>query len=316
MNIVDQYLSAVWAKLPWRSRKDITEELRSLLMDQIEQSYGPEPTEDDVKRAISEFGSPGTVAARYREERPVIARELSTFYYLIAAIMAGAMLIAFTTVFAVEALQQGPNGTPVFKAILMIPVNAFGGWISGIGVLTLIFIGLSRLKSFSIDLEDDWDVDTLKNVPLTEKKESRVESYVSIGFLILLIVLMNLYPEIVRVAEDLFARSGMPLGHRVNIDVFRKYIGILNIFWAAGIITQVLVLYKGSKSRYIEWIGNGLSAAEAILSGIMLTDKSLYSDSSGWIGMKVIFFIILIVNIAELAGSIFRMIRDQFVMKQ
>lgn len=316
MNIVDQYLAAIGNKLPWRSRKDITEELRSLLLDQIDLSYGPEPTDEDVKKAISEFGSPGSVAARYREERPPIAIELSNFYYLIAVVMAGAILIAFTTVFMVEALQQAPSGNALFTAILMIPVEAFGAWISGLGVLTLIFIGLSRLKSFSVNLEDDWNVESLKNIPVSTTTESSVESFVSISFLIVLIVLMNMYPEILRVAEVLFARSGIPLGHRISIEVFRKYIVILSLFWAAGILLRILILHRGEKLRHIKWMEIGLSAGEAVLSGLMLSDKSLYTENSGWIGVKVIFFIVLVVNIAELSGSAYRMIRDHIVMNR
>lgn len=127
---------------------------------------------------------------------------------------------------------------------------------------------------------------------------------------------MNLYPYIIRVAENLFARSCISLGHRVNIDVFRKYIGVLSVIWAVGILTRILILYKNEKTRLIKWIEIGISAAEAILSGLMLADANLYSESNGWICVKVIFFIVLVVNLAELAGSIYRLIRDQFVMKQ
>ncbi len=64
MKIVELYMRGIETKLSWKSRKDITEELQSLLMDQIDASYGEDPTEDEVKTAITEFGSPGTVAAR------------------------------------------------------------------------------------------------------------------------------------------------------------------------------------------------------------------------------------------------------------
>ncbi len=64
MKLIEQYLKAVEVKLPWRGRSDIIAELRSLLSDSIEERFGSEPTEAELKTALLEFGSPGTVAAR------------------------------------------------------------------------------------------------------------------------------------------------------------------------------------------------------------------------------------------------------------
>ena len=156
--------------------------------------------------------------------------------------MAGAMLIAFTIIFVIESLQNLPTGMDLVRKIFMIPVNAIGGWFNGIRFLAVIFVVLSRLSHFSINLEEDWSVDKLKDIPVSEKTESRAEAFISIGFLTILIVVMNLYPEIVTLCENTFARSGLPLGHRVELEVFRKYVGILTIFWIVGIISRVLTL--------------------------------------------------------------------------
>ena len=124
---------------------------------------------------------------------------------------------------------------------------------------------------------------------------------------------MNLYPEIVTLGENTFARSGLPLGHRVEVEVFRKYVGILTVFWVVGIISRVLTLQSGRKGTRLKWVEIAMSAAEAIIAGIMLSDRNLYSESSGWIGIKVIFFIILVVNLAEIIGSLFRIFRDRII---
>ena len=313
MKIVEQYLRAVGSKLPWKSRKDITEELRSLLMDQIEATYGDEPTEDEVKAAISDFGAPGKVAARYKTDRQVVAPGLTDLYFMIMAIMAGAMLIAFTTVFIVEALQEMPAGAELTKRILMVPLNAVGAWLSGVGGLTLVFIVLSRIGRRTVDLEENWKVEDLKDVQIGNRIESKIELIFTIALLFIFIVLLNLYPSIVTLAENTFVRSGLPLGHRIVIEVFRRYVGVLTVFWVSGIVIRVLILQKGEKGKSLLWAETGLSVAEALLAGIMLADRNLYADTGGWIGFKVIFFIVLVVNLAETGGGLFRMVRDRVV---
>ncbi len=313
MKIVEQYLRAVGSKLPWNSRKDITEELRSLLLDQIEADFGLEPSEKELKESITRFGSPGQVAARYRSGRQVISPGLTELYFMIMAIMAGAMLLAFSTAFIVEAFQDMPVGKVLVKGILMIFANSFGGWLSGVGALTLTFIILSRFIKSSINIDEGWTVEDLKDVTVGNKIESRAESIFSIVFLFIFIVLMNFYPSILTLGENLFTRSGLMLGHRVVIEVFRRYIGLLTILWAAGIIFRVATLHKGEKGKGLILGELGLSAAEALVSGIMFFDSRLYYDVNGWIGFKVILAIILVVNLAEIGAGVFRMVRDRVV---
>ncbi len=313
MKIVEQYLRAVGSKLPWKSRKDITEELRSLLMDQIDAEYGADPSDAEVKEIITKFGSPGQAAARYKSDRQVILPGLAELYFMIMAIMAGAMLLAFTTVFIVEALQGMPEGRTLAKGILMIFANAFGAWLSGVGGLTLVFIVLSRFVRNTIDIDEGWTVDDLKDIQVDKKLESKAELIFSIVFLFIFIALMNLYPSIVTLAENLFSRSGLPLGHRIVIEMFRRYIGFLTILWAGGIISGLLVLQKGEKGKGLMLGEMALSAAGALLMGIMLADSHLYTDVSGWVGFKVVFTIVLVVNLAEIGSGIFRIVRERVV---
>jgi hypothetical protein len=43
MKLIEQYLRAISYNLPLSKRKDVVEELRSLMMDEIEQRFGAEP---------------------------------------------------------------------------------------------------------------------------------------------------------------------------------------------------------------------------------------------------------------------------------
>ena len=98
---------------------------------------------------------------------------MAELYFMIMAIMAGAMLQAFTTVFIVEALQDMPEGRMLVKGILMIFANSFGAWLSGVGSLTLVFIVLSRFVRNTIDIDEGWTVNDLKDVQVGKKLDSK-----------------------------------------------------------------------------------------------------------------------------------------------
>ena len=172
---------------------------------------------------------------------------------------------------------------------------------------------LSRFFSGTIDTDEKWTVEDLKEIKLDEKLESTAESIFSIVFLFILIVLMNLYPSIVTLGENLFSRTGFALGHRVNIEVFRRYIGLLTLLWTLGIVFRVIVLHKGEKFKWLKFFEIGLSAAEALLVGIMLFNHQLYSYEQGWIGFKVVLVILLVVNLVEVGSGFFRMVRNRVI---
>ena len=307
MKLIDSYLQSIGSKLPIRSRQDIKQELRSLLLDEIEATYGDDPTEEQVKEAITQFGAPGKVAARYQGDPQVIAPQLAELYFLIAGILVGAMTIAFTVVFIVAYLTTFPTGSELVWKLLSIPMRVLSGSLSGIGGLTIVFIILSRIKKGQqLDPDEDWSVDQLE---VTPEGESRIGSFFSIVFLSIFCILLVTYPGIVTALENLFGLSGIPLGHRLVVDAFRWYAYGIALLGAVEIGMHAFMLKSGIRSerqKIAEAVHSGITL---IFYGAMLLDSRLYSEDTGWIGFKVVFFIIFVVSIAELIGFGFTSIR-------
>ena len=126
-------------------------------------------------------------------------------------------------------------------------------------------------------------------------------------------MLLNVYPGIVTVAENAFAKSGLGPHHRLVVESFRMYVVVLSLIWAVGIVTRVLMLRTGEKSRKVEVTEVGLSLAEAVLDVVMLTDSSLFVPvgDGGWIGFKVVIAIALVANVGELIGGAYRLVRSR-----
>jgi len=65
MNLIDRYIHEVGRFLPRKKRGSIQAELRSSVVDTLEDRYGPEADQDQVEEILLEFGKPRDVASSY-----------------------------------------------------------------------------------------------------------------------------------------------------------------------------------------------------------------------------------------------------------
>lgn len=75
-DLVERYVNQVGRYLPGGERKEIQNELRSLIRDQLDDRYKASPTEDDVVELLLELGDPRRMAASYAGEQYLIGPEL------------------------------------------------------------------------------------------------------------------------------------------------------------------------------------------------------------------------------------------------
>jgi hypothetical protein len=329
MKIIEQYLTAIGYGLPLRKRRDIQNELRSLLLDDIEERFGPEPSEEEVRTAIRDFGSPGEVAARYQEGREIIAEGFRDIYFLILKIVFGALAIAFTVLFFVELAAEPAEGLDLLVSILTIPMRVFTAGMSAAGIITLIFIALTRFygeKAAEAGLgRGNWSVDELKHISIEEEAGSVAGAAAGliIGGIFVLSILI--YPQVISVLETLFERSGIMLGHHVRIEVFQVFSWLIAGLWLAEMAVQVMTIRQGKKSPRISDAEIIVDAFQAAVFGIMVFLDRLYItggelnqlhigeapvlQSPDWIGFRMIFLIIFIVALTETAVRVYKKMR-------
>ncbi|MFO7663239.1 MAG: hypothetical protein R6X18_11695 [Chloroflexota bacterium] len=75
-DLVERYVRQVGRYLPKDERKEIENELRSLISDQLDDRYKGAPTKADVVEVLAEFGEPRRMAASYGREQYLIGPEL------------------------------------------------------------------------------------------------------------------------------------------------------------------------------------------------------------------------------------------------
>ena len=67
MELIEKYLYAVGKKLPLKQKEDILKELRSIIMDNLDDmTGGKDATDEDISKVLLEMGPPTEVAKSYR----------------------------------------------------------------------------------------------------------------------------------------------------------------------------------------------------------------------------------------------------------
>ena len=305
MKIIDQYIYAIGQKLPMRGREDVKKELKSLLLDEIESKYGDSPTNDQLSEAISTFGTPGTIAKRYSGDRLVIGYGFTDLYFMIFKILIFAMTVAFFTIFMVTLFTENLTGMAILKGLGQWVLNVFNTSLSGIGMLTIIFVIITRfVKESQVDLEDNWTPKELKGIPLGEEIESKIESFVSIFFILAFIIFINFFPHLISSAENSFEKSGILLASKIDLDRFTVYAILMTLVWIAELVYHLLILKIAIKTKALKLFNLVTNLCSIIILLFMVTDKNLFirnpeSTLSGLLCFKGIFMIILAISTIE-----------------
>jgi len=75
-NLVERYVHEVGRYLAPNERKEITDELRSLIHDQLDDRFKGAPTDDDVAALLTELGEPRQMAKSYGREQYLVGPDL------------------------------------------------------------------------------------------------------------------------------------------------------------------------------------------------------------------------------------------------
>lgn len=316
MKLLDQYLYAIGKKLPFKGRKEIEMELKSLMLDELEGKYGDSPTDDQIETFIASYGSPREVANRYKSDNLVIGSGYTDIYFMIMKIMVLAMTIAFTVTFVVQLLNgEFETNSSIVIGFLTVPLNIFSACLGAFGGLTLVFIAMTRFNNDqSINIDEDWTPAELKDVKVGPEVESKISSAFAIFFIILFIVVINVLPGLISIGERSFETSGIMLQHYINIDVFRSYLLPLTAVWIGELIYHAFNLYNGP-SRTLAFYDLVLEIVSAALIVSIFFDMSLYQDYTGIIGFRSMFGVVGFINVLESFNKTYKFIRYYVLAK-
>ena len=77
-DLIERYVHEVVRTLPEKDKKEIEDELTSLIQDQIDDRFGDSPTEADVEKVLIDLGDPRKMAASYGSKQYLVGPEFYT----------------------------------------------------------------------------------------------------------------------------------------------------------------------------------------------------------------------------------------------
>jgi hypothetical protein len=322
MNLIDRYLHEVSRFIPPRKRGDILAELRSLLVDTLEDRFGETPSESQVEEILKEFGPPKDVAASYHPQgQYLVGPALYPLFRMVAVIVIAAVLGAQALAWGISAfVAEGSFG------VLDVIGSIFNSIPGALGWVVLVFMILQYFDAKPSLEEEPWDPKALPAINPDEDIK-RGELIVGLVFSILVLVLISLFPQWIGFITT-------PGGKFYPNPVIIRYLSLIQISLACWIGFNVYLLWKGRQDLISRLMRIVLNIYSAVVLTFLVIGHNVWLAArasggfldaieaipgivdSGWelVGMhafRLAFVVALIVTVIEILAEIYRLVRSR-----
>jgi len=309
MELIDRYVHEVGEHLPRRLRADVQTELRSLLLDAVEEQAreAGHPADGELaKKVLREFGTPQEVAARYAPSpQHLIGPRLFPAYRTAVGIMAlvvAALLLAFSVVGILKTIRNPEEAVTLGSAFGVLGKILYTA-LFNFGLLTLVFAVVEQVQQHREITGKAWDPAALPPVedPDRVSLPGRVFGlYAILAFAIL----FNFYPEWVAIFG---ITPGLGVWHWPLLrPEFKMYLPLLNLWWALAFAFNLIVLRQGRWRQETRWAEFALGlVAIGILVMVILGPPVFRFDQI----VKLVLIVALIGKGMESAGRLYRLLR-------
>lgn len=279
MQMIDRYVYAVTGHLPEEIREDVGRELRS----NIEDMLPDKATDEDIKKALTEMGSPAKLAEEYNpKKRYLIGPGLYDNYITVLKLVLGICAVVFAGIaiidFALDPSSAGNSSSDVTRLISRVITGGIEGLLQGGLWVTLVFAILERsgVEEGHMPFSNKkWTPDDLPDYPLYSKRKiSRREAVFSIFWTILITSVVCLKPELIAAyINNGNGTTVIPFFNTERLQPYLVFILILAAIQLGLFIWKIIAASWSTPMAVCNAIYNGTFC---ILLVILLNDKVLY----------------------------------------
>jgi hypothetical protein len=269
MSLIDRYIHEVGRYLPRKNREDIQAELRSLLVDTLEDRVRSEPTEEDIVTLLEEFGDPKKVAASYYPEgQYLIGPTLYPIFRLVVAIAIAAVLVSqllslgVVSFFTEETFNVWNYLTRVATSLLAI-----------VGSVVIVFAILQWLDVKAVIDEKPWKPQDLPEISEVETIKAW-EQIVGIVGAAVILGLLTLFPDRIGV----FNLAG---GEFFANPVISNYLGWISIVLILSVALDSYLLWKKRWQKSTQFIKFGLNIFSIIILFLLVQGHTAWLVERG-----------------------------------
>lgn len=322
MNLLDRYIQEVSRYIPPRKRGDILAELRSLLVDTLEDRFGKEPSESQVADLLKEYGRPKDVAASYHPQgQYLVGPALYPLFRMVAGIVVAAVLGAQAIAWGVGMFVAGESFAVleiISSLVNSIPISL--GWV----LITFMILQYFDAKPH-LD-EEPWDPTKLPEIN-PEQDLKRGEMIVGLVFGTLILVLVTFFPQWIGFVTT-------PGGKFYPNPIILDNLPVIILGLTAGIGLNVFLLWRGRWSLGTRLLKLGLELYNIFVLSLLVIGHNRWLAARGsgsfldaieaipgiaegsWelVGMhgfRLGFGIALIVTVIEVLASVYRLIKSR-----
>ncbi|MFK3959874.1 HAAS signaling domain-containing protein [Guptibacillus hwajinpoensis] len=285
MNLIEVYIGEVTRRLPESNREDIALELRSTIGDMLPDN----PSEEEVKSALNELGSPVQMANGFRDwPMHLIGPQYFELYMKIIKMVLPISLvitfIAFMTINVIDYNGTGSLGDVFFNLI----GDAIGGlWNTAIQTLfwiTLIFVILERTDININRALKGWSADELEKVTSVPKKK-KVSKSELFADLLFAAVWATLYFN----ADNLLGiiRNGKMDVPFFNNDVLLSYWPLVSLTLLTAVLLALYKMVVGYWTKRLA-VANAVHQifATAVIVLMLLNDQLIHPDFTNLLSLS------------------------------
>ncbi|MBN2118782.1 MAG: hypothetical protein JW730_19590 [Anaerolineales bacterium] len=277
MNLIDKYITEVGKHLPRRNRADIEAEIRSTLEDMLEERKQSPSDDAAVIELLKEYGAPRKVAESYVGPRYLIGPRMYPLFEMVIRIVAAVLFGVMLLVFGLGLIGANLSGPEFLKTLGNSALSLLNGLIVAFGNIVLVFAILERVlpaKDFEKELED-WDPKELASEPEPDSEAigGPGEQIVGTFFLILVLIVLNVYPEWLGVG--FFDEGKWVIIAPLLSEAFFSYMPWINILIVLQIGFGIYLLRQGAWNMASRIANILLELASIALMVVMLLGPSL-----------------------------------------
>jgi hypothetical protein len=314
--MIDRYVHKVGQDLPGKTRADIEMELRSLLLDMLDEQSNGQPTPKMTAALLRDFGHPEEIAAQYRPEEYLIGPTLFPIYKSVLSITLSIIGILHLIGLGFMLWQSG--GAGFIDQALTIIFSFFRASIISLGIITLVFAAIERTADEALTASKQaktWDPFELPPVkdPAQADRDHVVRSEMAVGILFLLafVIWLNFFPEWVGGLE--FGDNGLGIFALLTAESVR----LIPLFSAALLLEVVLktaVVLQGRWYRPTRWLELLVDAFGLYVMYRFFILEAIIVVPFLNVIAKIVITIILIVGLVELVVKLFRLLEKPIKM--
>jgi len=272
-DLVERYIYAVSKKLPRKLRKDVSDELNSIISDMLEERCGSlVPSEKDVLMVLTELGTPHELAVKYKgNAQDCLIGEPHFSSYLWWLKLAAVITIIISFINHITLFFSRPPSNYIVFVLELIP-ELISNFFTAFGIVTLIFAVL-YYKGIRVESE----AENLLDLPEVSKKSNEISKWDciwTIGFSVLFIVLFLGIPGSMSIFKD---GVQVPV---FNIEMLRNYWYILVAIAGVGIIDSAFGLLEKRYTTRVMIVNLISNIIEAGLFVFMFTRRQVFNPDA------------------------------------